>query len=93
MIWDSIYSLLEDGGTVLTFEGVSDICTLKVVVRVHNSQFYWKLATQADLGFADAYINGEVSFVDQNEGLLNFFLIIIACKGVNSSGSILDKKR
>ncbi|GAB2221551.1 hypothetical protein Droror1_Dr00012735 [Drosera rotundifolia] len=33
-----------------------------------------KLATQADLGFAYAYINGDVSFVDQNEDLLNFFL-------------------
>jgi cyclopropane-fatty-acyl-phospholipid synthase len=33
--------------------------------------------TQADLGLADAYINGDFSFVDKNEGLLNFFLVSI----------------
>ncbi|KAL0284757.1 UNVERIFIED_CONTAM: Tuberculostearic acid methyltransferase UfaA1 [Sesamum calycinum] len=33
-----------------------------------------KLATEADFGFPDAYINGDFSFVDKNEGLLNFFL-------------------
>jgi hypothetical protein len=30
--------------------------------------------TQEDLGLADAYINGDVSFVVKDEGLLNFFL-------------------
>nr|XP_048333118.1 probable fatty acid methyltransferase [Ziziphus jujuba var. spinosa] len=29
--------------------------------------------TQAELGFADAYVNGDCSFVDEDEGLLNFF--------------------
>lgn len=33
--------------------------------------------THADLGLADAYINGDFSFVDKDEGLLNFFLVII----------------
>ncbi|KAI3916102.1 hypothetical protein MKW98_004543, partial [Papaver atlanticum] len=27
------------------------------VSSVHNPQFYWKIATQADLGLGDAYIN------------------------------------
>lgn len=33
--------------------------------------------TQADLGLADAYINGDFSFVDNDAGLLNFFLVSI----------------
>ncbi|KAL0388381.1 UNVERIFIED_CONTAM: Sphingolipid C9-methyltransferase 1 [Sesamum radiatum] len=37
-----------------------------------------KLATEADFGFPDAYINGDFSFVDKNEGLLNFFLARIS---------------
>lgn len=31
--------------------------------------------TQADLGVADAYINGDFSFKDKEEGLLNLFLV------------------
>lgn len=31
--------------------------------------------TQADLGLADAYINGDFSFADKDEGLLNLFLV------------------
>jgi cyclopropane-fatty-acyl-phospholipid synthase len=31
--------------------------------------------TQADLGLADAYINGDFSFVDKKEGLSNFFMV------------------
>lgn len=32
--------------------------------------------TQADLGLADAYINGDFSFVDKDRGLLNLFMVI-----------------
>ncbi|KAK6122790.1 hypothetical protein DH2020_043468 [Rehmannia glutinosa] len=32
------------------------------------------VATEADLGLADAYINGDFSFVDKDEGLLNLFM-------------------
>jgi cyclopropane-fatty-acyl-phospholipid synthase len=31
--------------------------------------------TQADLGLADAYINGDFSFVNKDEGLLNLFMV------------------
>jgi cyclopropane-fatty-acyl-phospholipid synthase len=31
--------------------------------------------TRADLGLADAYINGDFSFVDKKEGLLNLFMV------------------
>ncbi|XP_062167109.1 uncharacterized protein LOC133873419 [Alnus glutinosa] len=85
--------LLEDGGTVFTFEGTKKKCPLKTVLRVHSPQFYWKVMTQADLGLADAYINGDFSFVDKKEGLLNFFMILIASRDGNSSISKLNKKR
>lgn len=31
--------------------------------------------TNADLGLADAYIDGDFSFVDKDKGLLNFILV------------------
>ncbi|KAH9681803.1 Amino oxidase domain-containing protein [Citrus sinensis] len=40
--------------------------------------------TQADLGLANSYINGDLSFIDKDEGLLNLFLIVIANQGVGS---------
>jgi hypothetical protein len=43
--------------------------------------------TQADLGLADAYINGDFSFVDKKEGLLNFFMV----RSINPSSSNLPK--
>ncbi|KAH9764156.1 Amino oxidase domain-containing protein [Citrus sinensis] len=65
---------LEEGGTIFTFEGAQKNCPLKTVLRIHNPQFYWKVMTEADLGLADSYINGDFSFVDKDEGLLNLFL-------------------
>ncbi|XP_021721859.1 uncharacterized protein LOC110689385 isoform X2 [Chenopodium quinoa] len=85
--------LLEEGGTILKFEGSSKRCPLKVAIRVHSPQFYWKVATQADLGLADAFINGDFSFVDKNDGLLNLFMIFIANRDSNSSASQISKKR
>ncbi|XP_011091266.1 uncharacterized protein LOC105171752 isoform X1 [Sesamum indicum] len=85
--------LLEEGGTIFTFEGTRKKSTLKVTLRVHNPAFYWKVATKADLGFADAYIDGDFSFIDKNEGLLNFFQIFIANAEFNTYISKLGKKR
>ncbi|KAL3828276.1 hypothetical protein ACJIZ3_017078 [Penstemon smallii] len=84
--------LLEEGGTMFTFEG-SRKKSLKVCLRIHSPQFYWKIATEADLGLADAYINGDFSFVDKNEGLLNLFRIFIANRDLNTSISKLNNKR
>nr|CAB3457529.1 unnamed protein product [Digitaria exilis] len=67
-------SLLEEGGTMFSFGEVGKKCHVKSVLRVHDPMFYWKVATEADLGLADAYINGYFSFVDKREGLLNLFL-------------------
>ncbi|XLS71866.1 hypothetical protein HN51_028731 [Arachis hypogaea] len=86
-------TLLEEGGTTFTFEGTDMKCSLKCVMRIHNPQFYWKVMTQADLGLADAYINGDFSLVDKDEGLLNLFLIFIANRESNDSSSKLKKNR
>ncbi|KAF3676385.1 putative endo-1,3(4)-beta-glucanase 2-like [Capsicum annuum] len=59
--------LLEEGGTVFTFQETNRKCSLKVSLLVHRTQFYWKVATQADLGLADAFIHGDFSFVDKNK--------------------------
>ncbi|RLN35454.1 uncharacterized protein C2845_PM03G02580 [Panicum miliaceum] len=66
--------LLEEGGTMFSFGEAGKKCHAKSVLRVHDPMFYWKVATEADLGLADAYINGYFSFVDKREGLLNLFL-------------------
>ncbi|XVF66432.1 hypothetical protein PTKIN_Ptkin10aG0035200 [Pterospermum kingtungense] len=85
--------ILEEGGTMFTFEGTSKKCSLKTFIRVHNPQFYWKVMTEADLGLADSYINGDFSFVDKNDGLLNLVMILIANRDLISSNSKLSKKR
>ncbi|KAF9586853.1 hypothetical protein IFM89_039928 [Coptis chinensis] len=35
-------TLLEEGGTIFSFEGTNMKCPLQSVLRVHNPQFYWK---------------------------------------------------
>ncbi|TVU46462.1 hypothetical protein EJB05_06002, partial [Eragrostis curvula] len=84
-------SLIEQGGTTFSFGEVCEKCHLKAVLQIHSPQFYWKVATEADLGLADAYISGYFSFIDKREGLLNLLLILIsnrdAHKGSNSIAS------
>ncbi|XP_061994799.1 uncharacterized protein LOC133712711 isoform X2 [Rosa rugosa] len=83
--------LLEEGGTMFTFEGSKNDCSLKSVLKVHSPQFYWKVMTQADLGIADAYINGDFSFDDKDRGLLNLLMLLIA--NGDSDASKSNKKR
>ncbi|KAK1362614.1 tuberculostearic acid methyltransferase UfaA1-like [Heracleum sosnowskyi] len=85
--------LLEEGGTVFTFEGTAKKSSLKVYLRVHSPQFYWKIVTQADLGLAGAYINGDFSFVDKKEGLLNIFMLFIANGDLKTSVSRVKNQR
>ncbi|KAK4706593.1 hypothetical protein R3W88_033856 [Solanum pinnatisectum] len=85
--------LLEEGGTIFTFQGTDRKCSLKVLLRIHSTQFYWKVATQADLGLADAFIHGDFSFVDKNEGLLNLLMIFVANRDMKASVKRSSKKR
>ncbi|KAL3339576.1 hypothetical protein AABB24_028263 [Solanum stoloniferum] len=85
--------LLEEGGTIFTFQGTERKCSLKVSLRVHSTQFYWKVATQADIGLADAFIHGDFSFVDKNEGLLNLIMIFIANRDLKASVRASRKER
>ncbi|CAL5065836.1 unnamed protein product [Urochloa decumbens] len=74
-------SILEDGGTMFSFGRSCERCQTKTVIQVHDPQFYWKVATEADLGFAYAYIHGYVTFADNRDGLLNLILITFANRG------------
>ncbi|XP_024014900.1 uncharacterized protein LOC18025303 isoform X2 [Eutrema salsugineum] len=80
-------------GTMFTFGGKDSSCPLKSTLEIHSPQFYWKVMTRADIGLADAYIDGDFSFVDSNSGLLNLFMILIANRDLNSTRSNLSKKR
>ncbi|KAI8560790.1 hypothetical protein RHMOL_Rhmol04G0283000 [Rhododendron molle] len=79
--------LLEEGGSTITFEGTGKKCLLKTSLRVHSPQFYWKVAIRGELGLADAYIHGDFSLVDKNEGLQNLFMIFIANRDLKTSVS------
>ncbi|XP_057809686.1 uncharacterized protein LOC131024193 [Salvia miltiorrhiza] len=85
--------LMEEGGQILTFEGTRKKSPLKVSLIVCKPQFYWKVVTGSDLGFADAYIDGDIYFADANEGLLNFLLLIIANTELDYYTSNLNKGR
>ncbi|XBI98182.1 hypothetical protein VPH35_018437 [Triticum aestivum] len=85
--------LLEDGGSMLRFGNATGKHHVKLVLRVHDPMFYWKIATESDLGLADAYINGWCSFDDKKEGLLNLFLIFITNRGAPKSSSSIVRKR
>lgn len=86
-------TLLEGGGTIFVFEGTNRKTHMKSVLKVHTPLFYWKIATQADLGLADAYIHGYFSPVDEKEGLLDLFLILIGNRDLTSSSSKNLSKR
>lgn len=52
-------------------------------LQIHHPSFYWKVATRADLGLADAYIDGDFTCVDSEEGLLNLLSIFIENRDSN----------
>ncbi|KAJ3691537.1 hypothetical protein LUZ61_020701 [Rhynchospora tenuis] len=77
--------LQEDCGTTIEFGEPNDKCRVKSVLRVHNSSFYFKIAAEADIGLANAYINGYFSFDDQEQGLLDLLLVLIANRDLRNS--------
>ncbi|CAI5999471.1 unnamed protein product, partial [Closterium sp. NIES-64] len=74
--------LLERGGTVYRFgrQGTKLDCQM----TVHSPAFYWKVATRADLGLADAFVDGDISFPQGSRGLLKFLEIVIANRDRNN---------
>ncbi|KAI4373884.1 hypothetical protein MLD38_011947 [Melastoma candidum] len=86
-------TLLEEGGTIFTFEGSQKKCPLTVVLRIHSPRFYWKVMTEADFGLAHSYMDGDFSLIDKHQGLLNLFQIIIANQELDSTASNLNKRR
>ncbi|XP_044968567.1 uncharacterized protein LOC123428428 [Hordeum vulgare subsp. vulgare] len=85
-------TFVEEGGSVFSFGKACDKCHVKSVMRVHDPLFYWKVATEGNLGLAEAYINGCFSFLDKREGLLNFLLILIANRDARRSSRIAGNR-
>ncbi|XP_073159489.1 uncharacterized protein [Henckelia pumila] len=85
--------LLDDGGTTLAFEGTTRKSLLKVLLRIHSPQFYWKVATKGHIGLAEAYIDGDFSMVDSNEGLVNLYMLFHINRNLESSASELTNER
>ncbi|KAL3683325.1 hypothetical protein R1sor_001347 [Riccia sorocarpa] len=75
--------ILEAGGTIFDFIGTKEGCGLKVTIRVQSPQFYWKIATRADLGLADAFIDGDFTFVGNKDGLVHLLELLIANRDIN----------
>ncbi|KAG1361485.1 putative Cyclopropane fatty acid synthase [Cocos nucifera] len=78
-------TFLEEGGTIFVFEGTNKKSCVKSILKIHDPLFYWKVATEADLGLAYAYINRYFSVVDEQEGLLDLFMILIVNRDLNYS--------
>ncbi|KAL5769874.1 hypothetical protein ACOSP7_014028 [Xanthoceras sorbifolium] len=85
--------LLEEGGTILNFKGTRKSSSLKTILRVHNPRFYWKVMTEADVGLADSYIDGDFSLEDKDEGLMKLIMILIANGDLDPSGSKFNQTR
>ncbi|KAL2611936.1 hypothetical protein R1flu_023628 [Riccia fluitans] len=84
--------ILEAGGTIFDFIGSEKGCGLKVTIRVQSPQFYWKVATRADLGLADAYIDGDFTLVGDKDGLLHLIELMIANRDINRADAQGQKR-
>jgi hypothetical protein len=62
---------------ILYFSPVAPYNRYLILVRCVYLPYFGisQVATESDLGLADAYINGWCSFPDEKEGLLNLFLV------------------
>eukprot|EP00850_Spirogloea_muscicola_P013250 SM000089S23806 [mRNA] locus=s89:24895:31296:- [translate_table: standard] len=62
---------------------------LAASLRVNRPAFYWKVATRADLGLADAYIDGDFEPVGpaaSDHGLLAFLLVSLSATNSSRQG-------
>eukprot|EP00250_Pteridium_aquilinum_P016572 c23167_g1_i1 orf=236-2836(+) len=85
--------LQEAGGSTLSFGEHKTGDSLKCILRIHHSSFYWKIATRADLGLADAYIDGDFTCVDAEKGLLSLLLLLINNRDQNQHSSQQPSRR
>ncbi|KAJ7518418.1 hypothetical protein O6H91_21G068400 [Diphasiastrum complanatum] len=79
--------IIEDGGTVLDFVGKDAGLRMRCTLKIHRASFYWKVATRADLGLADAYVDGDFSCADATNGLLMLFMILIVNRDFKDTSS------
>ncbi|CAL1361742.1 unnamed protein product [Linum trigynum] len=81
-------TIVEDG-TPIIFQGIDcddeNQLFKAISLKLHNPNFYWKVMTRNDIGLADAYIEGDFAVVDQDQGLLPLFLLLIANRDGNKS--------
>eukprot|EP00249_Psilotum_nudum_P021042 c27949_g1_i1 orf=349-2943(+) len=85
--------IVETNGNVADFVGDKNGHPLKCILQVHRSEFYWKVATRADLGLADAFINEDFTCVNPENGLLHLFLILIANRDIHYTSVPNHKRR
>ncbi|KAJ8437478.1 hypothetical protein Cgig2_002979 [Carnegiea gigantea] len=64
------YSALDQPISILE---TSPLLTFKMLCPVHSTLSLAVFVHEADLGLADAFINGDLTVVDKNDGLLNLF--------------------
>ncbi|PPR91995.1 hypothetical protein GOBAR_AA28693 [Gossypium barbadense] len=84
-------SLMETGARLFVTRFLSHFISTGSIDE--HEELLFQVMTEADLGLADSYINGDFSFVDKNDGLLNLVMILIANRDLISSNSKLNKKR
>ncbi|KAH7296490.1 hypothetical protein KP509_26G025200 [Ceratopteris richardii] len=78
----------EAGGSILKFGNHDSETCLQCVLRINKNSFYWKIAARADIGLADAYIDGDFTCVDKERGLLNLLLILINSRDHNQEKNL-----
>ena len=84
-------TLREDGGSIETFGSPPSPssspphtpCPLVCTLYIHSPSFYTHIAVRADLGLADAYIDGSFS----SPTLLSFLAILIANRDINQGAN------
>lgn len=62
-----------------------------VGLRIHSPAFYWKVATRADLGIADAYVDGDFTCLPD---VMDFLMLLVVNRDrTRRPGQVRAKKR
>jgi cyclopropane-fatty-acyl-phospholipid synthase len=63
----------------------------QVGLRIHRAAFYWKVATRADLGIADAYVDGDFTCLPD---VMDFLMLLVVNRDrTRQPGQVRTKKR